>query len=83
MQTDSCPTCAATEQRAPDAVFRLAKHGRQFGRSVRGFVGHLLNVARQVRRAIRWDGAKEQVINDPEANALVMKPYRAPWKLKV
>lgn len=46
-------------------------------------LGHLLNIAWQAGRSIRWDGEKEQVIGDPEANALVMKPYRAPWKLTV
>ena len=28
-------------------------------------------------------GEKEQVIGDAEANALVAKPYRAPWKPEV
>lgn len=46
-------------------------------------VGHLMNVSWLVGRRIRWDGAKDQVIGDAEANALVTKPYRAPWKLKV
>jgi nitrous oxide reductase len=32
---------------------------------------------------IRWDGAKEQVIGDDEANALVTKPYRKGWELTV
>jgi predicted dehydrogenase len=45
--------------------------------------GHLMNIAWLVGRRIRWDAAKEQVIDDPEANALVTKPYRAPWKLEV
>jgi hypothetical protein len=46
-------------------------------------LGHLMNIAWQAGRSIRWDGKKEQVISDPRANALVMKPYRAPWKLVV
>lgn len=46
-------------------------------------VGHLMNIAWQVGRTIQWDGEKEQVVNDPEANALVTKPYRPPWKLEV
>ncbi len=44
---------------------------------------HLMNLAWLAGRKIRWDGEKEQVIDDPEANALVSKPYRAPWKLEV
>ena len=46
-------------------------------------LGHLLNISWQVGRAIQWDGEKDRVIGDDEANALVMKPYRAPWKLEV
>jgi predicted dehydrogenase len=45
--------------------------------------GHLLNIAWRVGRKIRWDGEKEQVVGDPEANALVTKQYRSPWKLEV
>jgi predicted dehydrogenase len=31
-------------------------------------------------RSIRWDGAKEEIVDDAEANALLRRPYRAPWK---
>jgi hypothetical protein len=29
---------------------------------------------------VRWDGEKEQIIGDAEANKLLSRPYRAPWK---
>ena len=45
--------------------------------------GHLMNIAWRVGRRIRWDGQKEQVLDDPEANALVTKKYREPWKLEI
>ena len=45
--------------------------------------GHLMNISWEVGRSIRWDGEKEQIIDDAEANSLVTKPYRAPWKLEV
>jgi predicted dehydrogenase len=45
--------------------------------------GHLMNVAWRVRRRIRWDGEHEQVLDDPEANALVTRPCRAPWSFEV
>lgn len=45
--------------------------------------GHLMNIAWKVGRKIRWDANKEEMLGDPEANALVTKPYRAPWKLEV
>ena len=46
-------------------------------------LGHLMNISWQVGRSIRWDGEKEQVIGDEEANALVTKPYRKGWELEV
>ena len=46
-------------------------------------VGHLMNVAYEVGRTIRWDADREQVIDDAEANARVHRVYRTPWKLEV
>jgi predicted dehydrogenase len=31
-------------------------------------------------RSIRWDGEKEVIVGDPEANKLLRREYRAPWK---
>jgi len=45
--------------------------------------GHLLNIAWRLSRTIRWDGANEQVLGDPEASALLTRAYRSPWKLQV
>jgi predicted dehydrogenase len=44
--------------------------------------GHLMNIAWRLRRQIRWDGKKEEIPGDPEANALLSRPYRAPWRLE-
>jgi len=30
-------------------------------------------------RSIEWDGAKERIHGDPEANALLRREYRSPW----
>ena len=46
-------------------------------------LGHLMNISWQVGRTIRWDGKNERVIDDPQADSLVHKPYRAPWKPEV
>jgi predicted dehydrogenase len=45
--------------------------------------GHLINIAWRTGHKINWDAEKEEAQNDPQANALVHKPYRAPWKLDV
>jgi hypothetical protein len=31
-------------------------------------------------RSLSWDAATNQVVNDPEANKLLKRPYRAGWK---
>jgi len=46
-------------------------------------VGHLMNIAYEVGRKIHWDGQRDLVLDDPEANALVNRKYRTPWKLEV
>ncbi len=45
--------------------------------------GHLMNIAWRVGRKVHWDAQQEQIVDDPEANALVTKQYRAPWKLEI
>jgi predicted dehydrogenase len=42
---------------------------------------HLANIAFRVGRRVNWDVEKERVIGDAEAQKLVAKEYRAPWKL--
>ena len=42
---------------------------------------HLGNIALRLKRKIRWDAAKEQMIDDSEAAAMVGRPYREPWKI--
>lgn len=42
---------------------------------------HLGNISFRSKRRVQWDVEKEAVVGDPEAQALVSKKYRAPWKL--
>lgn len=44
---------------------------------------HLGNIATRLGRTLRWDAAREQVVNDAEANRLLDKQYRKPWTLRV
>ena len=46
-------------------------------------IGHLMNISWEAGRSIRWDAARQGVVDDPKADAMVLKPYRAPWKLAV
>ena len=42
---------------------------------------HLGNIAFRSKRRVQWDVDAEKVVGDPEAQALVTKAYRPPWKL--
>ena len=40
----------------------------------------LANMSQKLGRSLKWDSAKQRVIGDEEANRLLARPYRAPWK---
>ncbi len=44
---------------------------------------HLGNISQRVGRKLKWDAAAEQFPGDDEANALLKREYRDPWKLPV
>ncbi|MFM9195457.1 MAG: Gfo/Idh/MocA family protein [Planctomycetia bacterium] len=44
-------------------------------------VCHLANIARQTGRSLRWDAAKEQFIDDPSADALLVRERRKGFEL--
>ena len=37
-------------------------------------------ISMKLGRSIQWDGKKERIVNDPEANKLLKRDYRKPWK---
>jgi len=40
----------------------------------------LANLAMQTGRTLQWDARNQRVMHDDEANRLLTRPYRAPWK---
>ncbi|MFH1267506.1 MAG: Gfo/Idh/MocA family oxidoreductase [Planctomycetota bacterium] len=40
---------------------------------------HLGNLSLRIGRRIRWDPEKEQILDDPEAAEMLVRPYRQPW----
>jgi len=40
---------------------------------------HLANIAARVGRVVHWDAKGQTIVGDPEASALLTRPYRAPW----
>lgn len=42
---------------------------------------HVGNIAMLLKRKVRWDAAQEKFLDDEEANRMLDRPLRAPWKL--
>jgi len=42
---------------------------------------HLLNASMLLRRPFRWDPVRETVVGDDEANRLLARPMRHPWRV--
>ncbi|MFQ6097894.1 MAG: gfo/Idh/MocA family oxidoreductase, partial [Armatimonadota bacterium] len=42
---------------------------------------HLGNISFRLRRRLTWDATKEKVVDDPVANRMLSRSYRAPWWL--
>jgi len=40
---------------------------------------HLGNITARLNRGVAFDPARETITGDPEAEALMDRPYRAPW----
>ncbi len=46
-------------------------------------VCHLANISLRLGRKLRWDSEKEQIVNDPEASRMLVRPYRKPWNAEL
>jgi len=44
-------------------------------------VCHLGNIAMRLKRVVRWDPARERFVNDAEADRMIARPMRSPWRL--
>ena len=45
-------------------------------------LAHLGNIAMIQGRNLKWDPAKEQILDDPGSNAMLGREYRKPWNLE-
>jgi predicted dehydrogenase len=44
-------------------------------------IAHMVNVAAQTGRTIKWDPNAEQIVGDAEAAKMTTRPYRKKWKI--
>ncbi|MCW5964283.1 MAG: Gfo/Idh/MocA family oxidoreductase [Bryobacterales bacterium] len=90
---DPKPRTEAKAQAAKDAT---REHAQHFVDAVRGVtpanatamhahmatnIGHLGNIALRVGQKLEWDAEQERFTNSPEANTLLRREPRMPWKL--
>jgi hypothetical protein len=47
-----------------------------------GSLCHLGNIAMLLKRTIKWDPKKEEIVGDAEASRLLAQPLRAPWSYR-
>ncbi|MBA7560723.1 hypothetical protein ES708_02353 [subsurface metagenome] len=45
-------------------------------------ISTLCNTSLRLGRKLNWDPENEQFLEDPEANRMITRPYRSPWRLK-
>jgi predicted dehydrogenase len=66
-----------------DFMSCVASRGRPAADIEEGYISTssciLANLSMKLGRSLRWDSQTGQVADDAEANALLRRPYRAPW----
>ena len=76
-------TCPANRRHQQDFVKAIDARSRPVADIEQGFISTtsciLANLSLQLGRPLRWDSEQFAVVDDPEANARLARPYRAPW----
>ena len=66
-----------------DLLSAIASRGRPVADIEQGHISSasciLANLSMRLGRTLVWNADKGEVVGDPEANALLRRPYRAPW----
>ncbi len=67
-----------------DLLAAIEKRSRPVADIEQGYISTtaciLANISQKLGRSITWDHAKGVCVGDDEANRLLRRPYRAPWK---
>jgi predicted dehydrogenase len=74
----------ATRRHMLDFLAAIANRGRPIADVEQGHISTasciLANVAMQLGRPVAYNPTKREIYGDPEATALLRRPYRAPWQ---
>jgi predicted dehydrogenase len=74
---------AANRGNMRDFMSCVASRGRPVADIEEGYISTasciLANLSMKLGRSLRWDSQAGQVAGDADANALLRRPYRAPW----
>jgi hypothetical protein len=74
----------ATRAHMRDFLAAIDSRGRPIADIEQGHISTasciLANLSMKLNRPLTWDAAKLQVASDAEANRLLLRPYRQPWK---
>lgn len=77
-------------------LYKSTDHARNFAECVYGrkptvtpiepahyaiAIAHLGNIAMRLGRGVQWDAARERFVDDPIADRMLQRAYRAPWRL--
>jgi len=67
-----------------DFLAAIASRGRPVADIEQGHISAasciLANISMKLGRSLQWDSEAQQVVGDAEANGLLKRPYRAPWR---
>ena len=66
-----------------DLLANIATRGRPVADIEQGHISTasciLANMSMKLGRSLPWDGEKQIIPGDDEANRLLQRPYRSPW----
>jgi hypothetical protein len=67
-----------------DLLANIATRGKPVADIEQGYISTtsciLANLSMKLGRSLAWDAATGRIVGDDEANKLLLRPYRAPWK---
>src|SRR5207253_1305285 len=67
-----------------DLLKNIATRGKPVADIEQGYISTtsciLANLSMKLGRSLAWDPVKGKIVGDDEANRLLHRPYRSPWK---